>query len=462
MDPQDVLFSQVFEGKRNIYLTGPGGTGKSWLVNALREEWKERYPPTEILSITSTTGVSAICLNAETIHRWSGIKRGELDAAALLKRVRGSESAKKNWLNAKYLVIDEISMLSADVFDKLNFIAKRMRAKLVNESTGKSMRNEFFGGIKLIITGDPLQLPPIDGSWFFMSESWTEGKFYPIVLTIPHRYPSMEWFELLMRTRTGKCTLADIRLLKSKLIDKIPDNDLIKPTILNSLRRDVDEMNDYELDKLPAESLMFNSVDEFTSTETDSSGDIIPKRIERILYTKIMNGNVSQSLKFKIGAQIMLKINLSLADGLANGSRGVITDMFLSTEFAESWIEVKWVSGKVLKVSPNLYEFADESEQVAYSRIQIPLALAYSVSIHKSQGQTLDSVAVDLGPKVFEFGQAYTALSRVKCLEGLYLTEFNEKVLKAEPDALAFDEWIRGRVLKRDKLTLLTRSEVGK
>ena len=170
--PEVELFQQVFDEQRNIFLTGAGGTGKSWLINRLKKEWKETLDPSEILAITSTTGVSAISLGAKTIQSWAGIKKGELGNAELLKRVRNSPTAVSNWKMVKYLVIDEISMLSKDVFDKLNFIAKRM----------KKNRKEFFGGIGLIVTGDPLQLPPVDGEWFFMADAWMEGKFYPIVL----------------------------------------------------------------------------------------------------------------------------------------------------------------------------------------------------------------------------------------------------------------------------------------
>ena len=377
--PEVELFQQVFDEQRNIFLTGAGGTGKSWLINRLKKEWKETLDSSEILAITSTTGVSAISLGAKTIHSWAGIKKGELGNAELLKRVRNSPTAVSNWKMVKYLVIDEISMLSKDVFDKLNFIAKRM----------KKNRKEFFGGIGLIVTGDPLQLPPVDGEWFFMADAWMEGKFYPIVLDTPHRYPSMDWYKLLMRARRGKCSKSDIAFLKNKVVSKVPNTGLVKPTILNSLRKDVYEMNMHELDKIPENRIVFKCTDNFVSTEIGLDGEIVPKRIDRSVYSRIMDGSVAQEFIMKIGAQVMLLINLSLEEGLCNGSRGVVTDIGNDSS-GLTFVEIQWVNGRTTKIFENLYEFEDEVAQVKYTRLQFPLALAFSVSIHRCcTGNTL-------------------------------------------------------------------------
>jgi ATP-dependent DNA helicase PIF1 len=209
-------------------------------------------------------------------------------------------------------------------------------------------------------------------------------------------------------------------------------------------------MNMVELDKLSGERVTFSCTDDFSSTEVGLDGNIIQKRINRVLYSKIMDGSVVHELVLKIGAQVMLLINMSLEDGLCNGSRGVVVDIDDNGVNGDAIISVKWVSGMTTKLDKHIYVFEDDVEKVKYFRFQFPLALAFSVSIHKSQGQTLDCVACDIGSSVFEFGQGYTALSRVREPSNLYLTAFDERFIKAEPDALAFDEWISSVVDKRD------------
>lgn len=417
---QDFFFSEVEKGS-NILLTGPGGTGKSYMIKELKKFWEENFISS--LRITSTTGVSAISLGAKTIHSWSGIRTAEGTCREVLKMVKKSEEAVENWKKVGCLVIDEISMLSAETFDKLDFVAQKIRGV-----------REPFGGVQLIITGDPLQLPPVDGNWFFMANCYNLMNFFPIVLKTPYRYPSADWFNLLMRVRRGECTAEDVRFLRSKVVSSVPMGGLIKPTVLNSLRRNVDEMNNAELENISGRYTTYTAEDSIKHLKTPEKEEEVEK-IDRNHYTKLLNGSIKQKLRLKLGAQIMLLINLSLEDGLCNGSRGVVK------ECHENALIIQWVNGTTTGLMKHCFEFRDEYRNVYYSRTQFPIDLAFSVSIHKSQGCTLDCVAVDIGPSVFDYGQAYTALSRVRDPDNLYLTDFDERVIKPDADALAFVDY---------------------
>ena len=263
------LISRLIESRQNVFLHGPGGTGKSYTIKKLAKSF---LADGVNVSVTSTTGISAYGLmeddvHASTIHKWAGIGTGEGDVMSLIKSIKTiRQSALMNWYRTEVLIIDEVSMLGGNLFFKLNEIGKILRKS-----------NRVFGGIKLIVCGDMYQLPPVKDNWVFKTEAWKECNFFRIELDKPYRYKDMEWFGLLLRARIGKLNENDIAQLAerkkayddavisaytpSEMYTTVGEStvtgsttgngacDAIKPTRLYSTRRDVEGENILELSK---------------------------------------------------------------------------------------------------------------------------------------------------------------------------------------------------------------------
>jgi len=400
--------------RTNIFLHGPGGTGKSTLLKEICERSKNKK-----VVATATTGVAAINIKGCTLHRFAGINLGSEDEHALYKIVMKKRKVVKRWRNVDLLIIDEISMLGGELLEKLDYIARKIR-----------MRKEPMGNIQIIFSGDLLQLPPIKDKWIFDSTTWVELKLETYNLTEPKRYKDNNYFETLLRIREGKQNNDDIAKLEKcheeykKMETDIESWD-IKPTILHSRRMDVDYVNDNELDKLDGDKIEFKAIDTFEFKMSASEQ-------QKVFYKTLLNDAIPENIYLKAGAQVMLKKNVSIESELANGSRGVIVDINKSSQK----VNVKFLNGITTPICYENWEFEDDD--VFFIRQQMPLVLAYSLTIHKSQGSTLDFVVCDLGPSVFAFSQAYVALSRVKDIKGLYLTEFDASSIRADPIALNY------------------------
>jgi len=331
-------------------------------------------------------------------------------------------SAKENWKNVNIIIIDEVSMLGGSLFDKLDYIAKHLRKS-----------SKPFGGIQLILCGDMLQLPPINDTYIFESETFNSLKLKIFNLTKQRRYDNKDFYKMLLRIRLMKTTKEDIETLKEchnkyTKLDHLVSNFDIKPTILFSKKLDVDEYNYKELSKLSSKIYTYEAHDSFIPKDKSA----IITNEQREYYRKMLNNNISEILHFKEGAQIMLKINIDVKAGLINGSRGIIVD--INTK--KDCISVKFIGGAVVDISSFQYKYEDKENLIL--RDQIPLILAWSLTIHKCQGSTLDSVICDLGNNIFTYSQAYVALSRVRNLNGLYISQFDEGSLISDPKVLQF------------------------
>jgi ATP-dependent DNA helicase PIF1 len=420
----------AIENGYSVMLEGLGGSGKSHslikLFEWFRKEGKEIY-------CTATTGVAALNLStptvkASTLHRWAGIGLGDKPANALLAKVKYDARARERWKTANILIIDEVSMLGASLFDKLDYIGRGIRGKA----------NIPFGGLILVLCGDFLQLPPVHDEWVFTSETWKAlslekyatipNAIIPVIFSQPKRYPDLEWFGLLSRVRRGEHTTDDIELLYSRkaaydewLKQKDAQDILtLRPTILHSRRVDVESENISELEKLPGKPVYFSAVDTFVP---------ITPHARREFYEKILDDTIPKTICLNRGAQVMLKANLDIDAGLANGSRGVVVDLTMDS------VSVKWRNGTVTIVSQ--YTWSQDDREGKMSRTQIPLILAYALTIHKIQGCTLDYAVCNLGPSVFCPGQAYVSLSRLRTSEGCFLSDFYPDSIMV--DTVAFD-----------------------
>jgi len=472
------IIKSVEDGK-NVFIHGPAGTGKTTLLLEIISRIKHKLGAVgeKMLAVTAMTGAAAIHLtNGQTVHKFAGIKTGDGSAEELYTMVSKNYFNLLRWRTTRVLIIDEISMMGGGLFDKLNHIGKKIRR---NDSP--------FGGIQIIICGDLLQLPPIKDKWVFESESWDSIGFTMFNLTISRRYSDNNYFEFLMRARLNKLTPADINLLNTRhekylelvknkndapdttkdlsaAINKLkinntkfndtkiddqnknnPKNNLPKdptnetstnelkivPTILYPLRNNVDEFNKIELDKLMSKTHTFKAIDSF---KFKVAGSPLNTDTTRNYYKTLLSDLIPEEIKIKIGAQVMLKKNIDVSNGLINGSRGVVIDILEIT----STVMVKFVNNLIVPITADIYDI--DNADLTASRKQIPIILGWAFTVHKSQGTTLDCVVCDLGESIFAPAQAYVALSRVRSIDGLYLSAFAEKSIRADKTALEFIE----------------------
>lgn len=295
------------------------------------------------------------------------------------------------------------------------------------------------------------QLPPVKGDFAFESKLWDEMKFFNFRMTHPYRFPDPAHFEMLGRIRVGQMTPDDISKLRSRVLayesyrKKIVKGELvemIKPTRIFSLKQDVEGINQQELQALEGDAFMFEATDTVIP-KPDSNGKVHHREEDiRQDYVDFMDAIASPECLFKVGAQVMLTKNLSVEEGLVNGSRGVIEELH------EERIVVMFKSGIRVDIVPYKYEYEDE--KAVCVRAQFPLILAYALTVHKSMGATLDYVVADCGTSVFAPGQGYVLLSRVRTLEGLLLTNFMPELIKPHPKALKFeDELIKRSIMAK-------------
>ncbi len=408
------------EGK-NIFLTGPGGTGKSYFIEQVRQQLGEKK-----IGVTALTGCAAILLGhgSKTLHSWAGIGLGKGTISEIVKGIRSNRRAAINWLTTNLLIIDEISMMPADLFDKLNEVAKVMRKS-----------SAPFGGLQILLVGDFYQLPPIadgleDAKFAFESAAWPSVINETVILTHVHRQAEETFRDMLGRVRTGAANEADITLLRSRLGLDWQSLE-IRPTLLFSRRAMVDKINAVNLGKLEGEILTWKAKTLFVGTAGGSKPS--EEELERAVVIFDRDGPYDETLQLKLRAQVMLTVNLDLDHGLVNGSRGVIVGF--DTRGAEPLPIVLFKNGLKETVGRHSW-YLDDFQQVV--RSQIPLRLAWAGTIHKAQGATLDCALVDIGRSTFEYGQAYVALSRVKSLDSLYVYEFAEDAIRAHPRVKEF------------------------
>jgi len=405
---QKEAFDLMATGK-NIFLSGVAGAGKSHLIKVFFNIYcKER-----VIGVTSTTGTSALLIKGTTMHSYLGIGLGQGSALTLLSNVKKNNRAFERWKKLNTLIIDEVSMLPFDLFDKLDYIARSIRNP-----------NLPFGGISLILCGDLLQLPPIntDGYFCFHAKSWHKCIEYYIVLEESMRQQDPVFQDCLLDVRNGVISPQTKKILEARIGVPLLNDYGILPTRLFALNRSVDEINEQELDKLAEDGAEFYEYDMVVSYFKSLPIKVIEN------FKK--NCIAAEKLSLCIGAQVMLIKNLDLERGLANGSRGVVTS------FVAGIPKVKFLNGEEEIVDYNSWDLMDDDIIVASIK-QISLKVSYALTIHKSQGCTLDLVEVDLSD-MFGYSQAYVALSRVTELKGLSIVSIDWEKIKPSPYAKEF------------------------
>uniref|UniRef100_A0A8C8GJA7 ATP-dependent DNA helicase PIF1 n=1 Tax=Oncorhynchus tshawytscha TaxID=74940 RepID=A0A8C8GJA7_ONCTS len=405
---QAAVLSAVLSGK-NVFFTGSAGTGKSFLLKRIVGS----LPPKSTYA-TASTGVAACHIGGTTLHNFAGIGSGSAPLEQCIELAQ-RPGVLQHWTSCRHLIIDEISMVEAQFFDKLEAIARCLRRS-----------TEPFGGIHLIVCGDFLQLPPVSkekdkAAFCFQSRSWRKCIHLNMELTEVRRQTDQSFISLLQAVRVGRVTEEVTAKLIKSAYHKI-ERDGILATRLCTHKDDVELTNDNKLQQLPGSVRVFEAVD---------SDPALVKTIDS-------QSPVSRLLQLKVGAQVMLTKNLDVQRGLVNGARGVVVD-FQPGKLGLP--RVRFLCGTTEALKPERWMFK-AGGGLYLSRQQLPLKLAWAISIHKSQGMTLDCVEISLA-RVFERGQAYVALSRAKCLEGLRVMDFDPHVVRADPDVLHFYSKLR-------------------
>lgn len=408
-DAQKEAYNKM-AGGLSIFLTGPAGVGKTACIRIFVDTYNESRK----IALTSTTGASALLINGTTLHSYLGIGLGTGTARALADKIFASKWYKKRWIELDCLIIDEISMLNPDLFDKLEQIAREIRG------------NSYpFGGIQLVLSGDFCQLPCVGTQKFcFEAKTWNQCINETIYLTKILRQTDEIFQNCLSNIRIGNITEDVVKILSSRVGQKLENEHGIKPTMLFSKNIDVDRVNDIELDKLAQDGREFNEY------KMDISVYVKPNDVLYTLEKFRKNCNAPDILHLCIGAQVMLLKNLDLEAGLANGSRGVVTS------FVEDIPMVKFLNGTERLIDYHVWLVEENGVEILRAQ-QIPLKVAYAITIHKSQGCSLDYALIDL-KECFEYGQAYVALSRVKTLNGLGIVDIDYDFIKAHPKAIEY------------------------
>jgi ATP-dependent DNA helicase PIF1 len=420
---QKEIFNKYLQGE-NIFITGPGGTGKTYLIKAIEQNAKENN---KIYQVCALTGCAAILLQcgASTLHRFAGIGTAYGTIPQVVERVIKNRSKKMNWIKLELLIVDEVSMLSLKIFSILDLIAKRVKQRW----------NEPFGGIQIIFSGDFYQLPPIGNinepdtiRFCFESPIWNDifPKKNQINLQTIFRQTDQNYVKILNRLRVGEITKNGVKELKQCVNKKM--NKELNPTILLPRRKDVDIINIKEYSKLDETNekiFIMKEVDmiELSISKQDIDNVKIFTDKERQQEIDYLTENliVEKVLKLRIGTYIMCISNLDIESGIINGSQGIVVN------FIENNPQIKFNDGSLRVITPHIW-YSEKFPAIAIK--QIPLIYAWAITIHKAQGVTLDKALIDIGKEVFECGQTYVALSRIKTLDGLYLKSFDFTKIK--------------------------------
>jgi len=410
----------------NIALLGAAGCGKSYLLSVIYTEFpglkKRMTNKLPRIQMCALTGCAALLLGnkAKTLHSWAGIGLGKGTVSELYVKIRRNQKSMRNWLCTELLIIDEISMMTAELLDKLNELAKKIRSN-----------QKPFGGIQILLVGDFFQLPPINKGdeptkFAFESDMWKTITI-SIELTQILRQKDEVFQKVLKESRIGSLTQESCDVLSSRQGLNWKMNK-IRPTLIFPKRNEVDMINDNNLRALTGRrynykaGLVYDGKMPDGFTETD-------EQFQRSLTMFDSNASYAKELELMINAQVMLISNIDPDLGLVNGSRGIITGFSLELPIVE------FLNGAKKTIGTHTWPIEDYE---FVSRTQIPLRLAWATTIHKIQGSTLDSALVDIGSGVFEFGQAYVALSRVRNLDALYVYDFDPIAFKAHPKVKEF------------------------
>ena len=433
----------IINAGASAFITGAPGAGKTYVLNeAIRAMRKNGLS----VAVTASTGIAATHLNGQTIHSWSGVGVSNALTDTLLKTIRARRG--KRIKATDVLVLDEVSMIHAWLFDMVDEVCRKVRKNPAP-----------FGGLQVVISGDFFQLPPVSTSMRnrdvfepspefissrqkyaaagknpegYITESFAWDALKPVVcyLTEQHRQDDGKLLDVLTDIRSGLVSDEDKQVLSSRLGEHPQDDEVA--VHLFPTNSQADGLNNAKLAQIDADT------HEFVATEAG------PKNLVDRLKKNML---APERLVLKAGAAVMALRN-DQEKQYVNGSVGRV--LRFAPESKGGWPIVEFENGNIVTLKPAAWEMTD-GETVLASVNQVPLRCAWGITIHKSQGMTLDAAVMDLR-RTFAPGMGYVALSRVENLQGLYLEGINERAFSVSADAVLLDGSLRDASMRASEL----------
>ncbi len=403
----------------SVFLTGEAGSGKTHTINQYTQYLREHGID---FAVTASTGIAATHIGGVTIHSWSGIGIASDLTEDDLESIAANKYVAKRIKAAKVLIIDEVSMLDGRVLTLVDRIGRMVKKSVLP-----------FGGIQVILVGDFFQLPPVAQAgratqFAFESEAWQRLNPTICYLSEQYRQDDSTFLDILGAIRRNEFDEDHFENIQTRMIERhqIPEN----MTRLFPRNMDVDSINTTELGKLPGKSKKY----------------VMAARGPESLITTLKRGCLSPDVLYlKQGATVMFTKNNTGA-GFVNGTLGTVVGFESSTQYPI----VKTLEGKKISVEPMDWVIS-EGDEIQAKISQLPLRLAWALTIHKSQGVSLDAAVMDLS-QAFEYGQGYVALSRVRTLSGVHLLGVNAKAFEVHPAVLEQDRSYRQDSLKAETI----------
>lgn len=440
LSPEQAYAFATFRRGENLFITGPGGTGKTRLIHYILNSFGEERKHVQVCAMTGCASL-LLGFGARTLHSWSGIKLAKGDRNKIINGVLRNKSLLSAWRKTHVLFVDEVSMMSLKIFELCDDIGKIVRKN-----------SAPFGGIQIVFTGDFYQLPPVGTSgepdtesFCFESPRWKQI-FKPenhIPLETMFRQKDPLYIAILGGIRRGELSEEHREMLmgrvKREYIAEEHSGCIL--TKLFPIRAKAEYVNQAQYAKIEQPERLMKCIRNVSSSVyVDSSKAIEPEEIRRCamlsahekemyLDSLVANTTCVENLGLKIGAAVMCTVNVDMESGICNGSQGVVVDFVGSSPI------VKFANGVKRIIERHTWQ---SEEYPCLTVSQYPLCLAWALTIHKIQGATMSMAEMDLGNSVFEYGQTYVALSRIQSLEGLYLSAFRSDKIKANPKVRGF------------------------
>jgi ATP-dependent DNA helicase PIF1 len=442
--PEQKYAFEKFASGENIFVTGQAGTGKTFLIKKFVEHLKQKNI---FFRVCALTGCAAILLDCEatTLHSLAGIGIAKGDPQKIINFTLRRKKKVTELKLIRVLIIDEVSMLSEKIMNIVETIFR-----IVKKS------QHIFGKIQVVMTGDFFQLPPIEtkgepdtARFCFESPIWNQlfTKENHIELKTVFRQKDPIYRKILSETRNGCLSRDSVDILKGRLSAKYDPSlhNGCVPSKIFATRISVDHINRLHYSALPGKEYLYEFNKKLNADTYVETNTIIPYKLvmecneltteqkDHELTRMISGSNFSQVLRLKIGTIVMCIANIDMDQQICNGSQGIIINF--SNDSEETVPVVKFYNGVVKKI---VRRNIQNDDYPCFVVSQIPIIHAWALSIHKCQGATMDIAEIDVGRTIFEYGQTYVALSRVKTLDGLYLSGFDVSRIMTNPKVEEF------------------------